>query len=142
MGGDRMEAAGVSLVYHIRDSAVMGIGEVLSAMPAFLKKQRHLKRLLRKKRPDAVVLVDFAEFNMGACRLRASSANTGRVLYPPKSVGVARISREKDCEKNTRDCLNLSIRNRLLPACGRERTIRRTSVSGLRQLGVKRTRSP
>ena len=85
MGGDRMEAAGVSLVYHIRDSAVMGIGEVLSAIPAFLKKQRHLKRIIRRRRPDAVVLVDFAEFNMGlaACahRLRIP------VVYyiPPKA---------------------------------------------------------
>ena len=27
MGGDLMEQSGVSLIFHIRDSAVMGIGE-------------------------------------------------------------------------------------------------------------------
>ena len=59
MGGDRMETAGVSLVYHIRDSAVMGVGEALSAIPAFLKKRSRLKRLIRKKRPDAALLIDF-----------------------------------------------------------------------------------
>ena len=33
MGGDLMEEAGVELIYHIRDSAVMGIGEVFTAIP-------------------------------------------------------------------------------------------------------------
>ena len=100
MGGDCMEAAGVSLVYHIRDSAVMGIGEVLSAIPAFLKKQRHLKRLIRKKRPDAVVLVDFAEFNMGlaACahRLRIPV-----VYYIPPKAWAWRGYRAKKIAKRT-----------------------------------------
>ena len=85
MGGDRMETAGVSLVYHIRDSAVMGVGEALSAIPAFLKKRSRLKRLIRKKRPDAALLIDFAEFNMGlaAC---AHGRQIPVVYYiPPKA---------------------------------------------------------
>ena len=68
MGGDLMEEAGVELIYHIRDSAVMGIGEVFTAIPAFLKKRKHLKHLIRAKRPDAVVLVDFGDFNMPLAR--------------------------------------------------------------------------
>ena len=85
MGGDCMEAAGVSLVYHIRDSAVMGIGEVLSAIPTFLKKRRYLKQLIRKKRPDAVVLIDFAEFNMGLAKC-AHRLQIPVVYYiPPKA---------------------------------------------------------
>ena len=40
MGGDLMESAGVKLLFHIRDSAVMGISEVLNTIPAFLQKQR------------------------------------------------------------------------------------------------------
>ena len=85
MGGDRMEAAGVSLVYHIRDSAVMGIGEALSAIPMFLKKRRRLKRLIRKKRPDAALLVDFAEFNMGLAKY-AHRLQIPVVYYiPPKA---------------------------------------------------------
>ena len=85
MGGDRMETAGVSLVYHIRDSAVMGVGEALSAIPAFLKKRSRLKRLIRKKRPDAVVLIDFAEFNMGLAKC-AHRLQIPVVYYiPPKA---------------------------------------------------------
>ena len=100
MGGDRMEAAGVSLVYHIRDSAVMGIGEVISAIPAFLKKRRYLKRLIREKPPDAVVLVDFAEFNMGlaACahRLRIPV-----IYYIPPKAWAWRGYRAKKIAKRT-----------------------------------------
>lgn len=100
MGGDRMEAAEVSLVYHIRDSAVMGIGEALSAIPAFLKKQRHLKRLIREKRPDAVVLVDFAEFNMGlaAC---AHHLHIPVVYYIPPKAWAWRGYRAKKITKRT-----------------------------------------
>ena len=55
MGGDLMAEAGVELIYHIRDSAVMGISDVFTAIPTFLKKRKHLKRLIHAKRPDAVV---------------------------------------------------------------------------------------
>ncbi|MDE0297452.1 MAG: lipid-A-disaccharide synthase [Candidatus Poribacteria bacterium] len=100
MGGDRMEAAGVSLVYHIRDSAVMGIGEVLSAIPAFLKKQRYLKRLIREKRPDAVVLVDFAEFNMGLAAY-AQRLKIPIVYYIPPKAWAWRGYRAKKIAKRT-----------------------------------------
>ena len=100
MGGDRMEAAGVALVYHIRDSAVMGIGEVISAIPAFLKKQRHLKRLIREKRPDAVVLVDFAEFNMGLAKY-AHSLYIPVIYYIPPKAWAWRGYRAKKITKRT-----------------------------------------
>lgn len=40
MGGDLMETAGVELLYHIRDSAVMGIGEVITSIPAFFEEAK------------------------------------------------------------------------------------------------------
>ena len=44
MGGDMMEAAGVSLDIHIRDSAVMGIFEAFVVLPKFLKKTGSVKK--------------------------------------------------------------------------------------------------
>ncbi len=64
MGGDLMEKAGVTLNVHIRDSAVMGFAEVLGALPMFLRKQAYLKRQIRQQRPDVLLLIDFADFNM------------------------------------------------------------------------------
>lgn len=85
MGGDRMEESGVSLDIHIRDSAVMGIGEAITALPKFLKKQSILKKQIQLNRPDVLLLIDFAEFNMPLAKF---AYNLGiKVIYyiPPKA---------------------------------------------------------
>ncbi len=100
MGGDLMEAAGVELIYHIRDSAVMGIGEVFTAIPAFLKKRKHLKHLIRTKRPDAVVLVDFGDFNMALARF-AHGLGIPVIYYIPPKAWAWRPNRAKKIAKMT-----------------------------------------
>ena len=100
MGGDLMEEAGVELIYHIRDSAVMGIGEVFTAIPAFLKKRKHLKHLIRVKRPDVVVLVDFGDFNMPLARF-AHRLEIPVVYYIPPKAWAWRPNRAKKIAKTT-----------------------------------------
>ena len=100
MGGDLMEEAGVELIYHIRDSAVMGIGEVFTAIPAFLKKRKHLKHLIRAKRPDAVVLVDFGDFNMPLARF-AHRLRIPVIYYIPPKAWAWRPNRAKRIAKTT-----------------------------------------
>ncbi|MBL7076231.1 MAG: lipid-A-disaccharide synthase [Kiritimatiellae bacterium] len=63
-GGEQMRAAGVDTVVDIADMAVTGFAEVVS-------KYRHLRSifydmlaLLRSRRPDAVILVDYPGFNL------------------------------------------------------------------------------
>ena len=100
MGGDLMEGAGVELIYHIRDSAVVGIGEVFTAIPAFLKKRKHLKHLIRVKRPDAVVLVDFGDFNMPLARF-AHRLGIPVIYYIPPKAWAWRPNRAKKIAKTT-----------------------------------------
>ena len=100
MGGDLMEEAGVELIYHIRDSAVMGIGEVFTAIPAFLKKREHLKHLIRAKRPDAVVLVDFGDFNMPLARF-THRLGIPVIYYIPPKAWAWRPKRAKKIAKTT-----------------------------------------
>ena len=85
MGGDCMEKASVSLDLHIRDSAVMGFTNVISVLPTFLRKQAALKRRIREERPDVLLLVDFAEFNMPLAKF--AQKQDVRVVYyiPPKA---------------------------------------------------------
>ena len=64
MGGGRMEQAGVELLIDVGDSSVVGLVEVLRQIPEFLRKRRRLKRWIAAQRPDAVVLVDFPDFNL------------------------------------------------------------------------------
>lgn len=64
MGGKLMAQAGVQIDYDISDLSVMGITEVISKLPLVLSRLRGLKSLIDKRKPDAVVLVDFPDFNI------------------------------------------------------------------------------
>ena len=100
MGGDLMQKAGVDLIYHIRDSAVVGIGEVITAIPAFLKKRKHLKHLIRVRRSNAVVLVDFGDFNMPLARF-AHRLGIPVIYYIPPKAWAWRGGRAKKIARTT-----------------------------------------
>ena len=131
MGGDLMEEAGVELIYHIRDSAVMGIGEVFTAIPAFLKKRKHLKHLIRVKRPDAVVLIDFGDFNMPLARFTHRLGDSGHLLHSPQGVGMAPEPCEKDRQDDNRCSVNLPICSGFLSGGWGKCGVCRASVVGL-----------
>ena len=100
MGGDLMESAGVKLLFHIRDSAVMGISEVLNMIPAFLQKQRDLKKLIATKKPSVVVLVDFGDFNLGIAKF-AHQLNIPTIYYIPPKAWAWRGNRVDKLAKTT-----------------------------------------
>ena len=89
MGGDQMEAASVKLDLHIRDSAVMGFADVVTVLPMFLRKQAYLKQRIREERPDVLLLVDFAEFNMPLAKFAQRHGGFGCLLHSTEGVGVA-----------------------------------------------------
>jgi len=64
IGGDRMEAQGVRLVKHIRDTQFMGFVEVVSNLRTIMRMLREVKRDIRSYQPDAVVLIDYPGFNL------------------------------------------------------------------------------
>ena len=109
MGGDEMEKAGVKLYFHIRDSAVMGFADVVTVLPTFLRKQAHLKRRIREARPDVVLLVDFAEFNMPLAKFARSQAVSVVYYIPPKAWAWRARSRAKVGEMGRRCCSHLSV---------------------------------
>lgn len=94
MGGDRMAAASVTLDLHIRDSAVMGFADVITVLPMFLRKQAYLKRRIREERPDVLLLVDFAEFNMPLAKF-ARGCGVSVVYYIPPKAWAWRAGRAK-----------------------------------------------
>jgi len=67
-GGDAMAAVGGTLVCHYRDTAVMGIVEVLKKARLILRRLSFCKRDLLAWNPDIVVLVDFPGFNLKMAR--------------------------------------------------------------------------
>ncbi len=68
IGGDELEKAGMEVLYHVRDMAVMGLTEVLQRYFFFRKVFHRMQALARERRPDAVWLVDYPGFNLPFAR--------------------------------------------------------------------------
>lgn len=63
-GGDYMKKAGGELVVHYKELAVMGFAEVLKSINKISGYIRHCKKDLEDWKPDVVILIDFAGFNL------------------------------------------------------------------------------
>ncbi len=74
IGGNNMAQAGMHLVFHSSDIAVMGIVEIISHLKIIYTVFQWIKRSLDKDPPDLVVLIDFPDFNL---RVAREAANRG-----------------------------------------------------------------
>jgi lipid-A-disaccharide synthase len=63
LGGPRFAAAGGQLVDDYRDLAVTGLTEAIAKLPRSLEARRRLVADAQRRRPDALVLIDFPDFN-------------------------------------------------------------------------------
>ncbi|MBS1585333.1 MAG: lipid-A-disaccharide synthase [Bacteroidetes bacterium] len=63
-GGDKMEAAGATLVKHIRDLAFMGFVEVLKHLGTILDNISFCKTDILQYKPDVIIFIDYPGFNM------------------------------------------------------------------------------
>lgn len=79
IGGDKMQAAGMQLIYHIRELAFMGFWEVIQHLPLIRSVERTLEALLRVRKPDVLLLIDYPGFNL---RFAQAARKQGiRILY-------------------------------------------------------------
>lgn len=67
-GGDAMAAAGGTKVQDYRETAVMGLVEVMGSLRKILGRMAFCKRDLVAWKPDAVILVDYPSFNLRIAR--------------------------------------------------------------------------
>lgn len=63
-GGDKMQAAGATLVKHYRDLAFMGFVEVVMNLRTIFKNLAFCKQDISNYKPDAIILVDYPGFNL------------------------------------------------------------------------------
>ena len=79
IGGDGMAAAGMTLLFHIRDMAVVGFSEVIRHIPFLRRVMRTLQAEVERHKPDVAILIDYPGFNLRlAERLRARGVS---ILY-------------------------------------------------------------
>jgi lipid-A-disaccharide synthase len=64
IGGEKMEAAGVQILFPSSQLAVVGLTEVFSRLPYILKAYRRLKKMLKEADPDLIILLDLPDFNI------------------------------------------------------------------------------
>lgn len=64
IAGAKMRSAGVRTLYRVEDIHGMGLAELASTIAGTARKLFALRAMLRRERPDLLILIDFAEFNM------------------------------------------------------------------------------
>ncbi|WP_040670669.1 lipid-A-disaccharide synthase [Nitritalea halalkaliphila] len=84
MGGDLAEAAGLQLSLHYQELAVMGFWEVLKGLPKVYRCLRLIKKDIRVRKPQKVILVDYGGFNMKIAKFCKGEGIPVHYYIPPK----------------------------------------------------------
>ena len=66
--GSQMRAAGVESIIRADDLAILGLVEIGRALPKFWRAFRQLKHTAIERKPNAVILVDWPDFNLRLAR--------------------------------------------------------------------------
>src|SRR3990172_1266965 len=83
MGGPRMAAAGVEVLVDPTAHAAVGTSEALGRVPGLYRAYKILVGRLRKARPQALVLIDFPEFNLRLAEHARRAGGSLRVFFSP-----------------------------------------------------------
>src|SRR2546428_354126 len=96
-GGPRMRAAGFEALARAEDVSVMGIAEVLPALPQILETMDVLYDAARERRPRAALLIDSPDFNLRlARRLRRIGIPVAYFIGPSVSAWRTHRARRGD----------------------------------------------
>lgn len=68
VGGDRLQKQNMELLFHVRDLAIVGLFNVLRHIPMYRRVMSSIEREVAARSPDAIVLVDFPDFNLRLAR--------------------------------------------------------------------------
>jgi lipid-A-disaccharide synthase len=94
-GGDKMAAAGATLVKHYRDLAFMGFVEVVKHLGTILRNIDFCKRDITTYKPDVLVLIDYPGFNLRIAKW-AHEQGIRIVYYISPQVWAWKEGRVKD----------------------------------------------
>lgn len=69
IGGNRMKAEGLQQIFPFERFAVMGFVEVIKHLAFFMKVEKTIRQLLKKEKPDLVILVDYPGLNLRIAKI-------------------------------------------------------------------------
>jgi len=94
MGGDALRAAGGEVIFDFKQYSIMGIVEIIKALPMFFALRDSFRKVMEERQPDCFVTVDYPEFNMRAAKV-AKELHIPVLSYIPPSAWVWRKGRAK-----------------------------------------------
>jgi len=95
LGGERMERAGVKLLYKLTELAIVGFSEAILNIRALRQIYRKTEEFLRKEKPDIIVLIDYPGFNLRLAGL-AKRLKIPLIYYIGPQIWAWRRGRIKD----------------------------------------------
>ncbi len=98
-GGDKMEAAGATLVKHYRDLAFMGFVEVIKNLRTIFRNIDFCKKDILANRPDVLVLIDYPGFNLRIAKW-AKQQGIKVIYYISPQVWAWKENRVKGIKEN------------------------------------------
>ena len=97
IGGDRMKAEGMELIYHINKMAFLGFAEVVKHLPFIKRVQKDLIAIIREKNIRNIVLIDYPGFNLNFAK-KLKTLNLNIIYYISPQIwawGAGRINKIK-----------------------------------------------
>ena len=98
-GGDKMEAAGATLVKHYKDLAFMGFIEVIKNLRTIFKNLDYCKKDILAFKPAALILIDYPGFNLRIAEW-AKQQGIKVIYYISPQVWAWKESRVKGIKKS------------------------------------------
>lgn len=98
-GGDKMQAAGATLVKHYKELAFMGFIEVIKNLRAIFKNLDYCKKDILAFKPDALILIDYPGFNLRIAEW-AKQQGIKVIYYISPQVWAWKESRVKGIKKS------------------------------------------
>ena len=93
-GGEKMRAAGVDILYDMKDYNVMGFWEVLKNLRRMFKLRDDLLKVIQREKPDLLILIDYPDFNWRLAK-KAKKLGVPIFSYIPPSAWAWRKGRAK-----------------------------------------------
>ncbi len=94
VGGPAMQAEGLDSLFPMEDLAVMGVAEVLPALPRLFRRLAEAEALVARARPDALITIDSPDFTLRlAGRARRANPGLRTIHYVAPSVWAWRPGR-------------------------------------------------
>lgn len=97
-GGDKMQAAGAKIIFHLRELAVTGLFDVIKSLPKLKKVQSGLLSKIREEKTDLIILVDYPDFNLRFAK-KAHKLGVPIIYYISPQVWAWRKGRIKTIKK-------------------------------------------